>query len=42
MWSVRCRYGGDKVSQRDIQRLLSFEKVVKKSLDKAESEVEEA
>lgn len=42
VWAVRCRYGGDKVSQRDIQRLLSFEKVVKKSLDKAESEVEEA
>jgi hypothetical protein len=35
-------YGGDKVSQRDIQRLLSFEQVVKKTLDKAESQVEEA
>lgn len=35
-------YGGDKVSQRDIQRLLSFEKVVKTTLDKAESQIEEA
>ncbi|KAK9905024.1 hypothetical protein WJX75_008078 [Coccomyxa subellipsoidea] len=32
-------YSGDKViSQRDIQRLLSYEKVVKKALDKAEQE----
>lgn len=35
-------YGGQKVSQRDIQRLLSFEQVVKKTLDKAEDQVEEA
>ena len=41
-WRDWRRYGGEKVSQRDIQRLLSFEKVVKKTLDKAESQVEEA
>ncbi|CAL5220499.1 g2528 [Coccomyxa viridis] len=34
-------YSGDKViSQRDIQRLLSYEKVVKKALDQAEQDVE--
>ncbi|CAK0783573.1 hypothetical protein CVIRNUC_006772 [Coccomyxa viridis] len=33
-------YSGDKViSQRDIQRLLSYEKVVKKALDQAEADV---
>jgi len=31
-------WGGDKVSQRDITRLLEFEKVVKSTLDKAEKE----
>jgi hypothetical protein len=36
-WNKTYTYGGDLVSQRDIQRLLDYEKVVKKELEKAEA-----